>query len=95
MSKDLRDVKSKLQSYREEKEALSQEQSSLFKEKTRLELTIKDLRDEVEGDDSSRKRAERELEKLKETISEKLSKLEDIRPRYEAQKKREEECTRE
>lgn len=74
---------------------MSQEQSSLFKEKTRLELTIKDLRDEVEGDDSSRKRAERELERLKETISEKLSKLEDIRPRYEAQKKREEECTRE
>lgn len=58
-------------------------------------MTIKDLRDEVEGDDSSRKRAERELEKLKETIAEKLSKLEEIRPRYEAQKKREEECTRE
>ncbi|GIY08074.1 structural maintenance of chromosomes protein 3 [Caerostris darwini] len=95
LSKELREVKGKLQSYREEKEALSQEQSSLFKEKTRLELTIKDLRDEVEGDDSSRKRAERELERLKDTISIKLTQLEDIRPRYEAQKKREEECTRE
>ncbi|GFY55808.1 structural maintenance of chromosomes protein 3 [Trichonephila inaurata madagascariensis] len=62
LNKELREVKGKLQSYREEKEALSQEQSSLFKEKTRLELTIKDLRDEVEGDDSSRKRAERDSE---------------------------------
>lgn len=95
LSKELRDAKSKLQSFREEKEALSQEQSSLFKEKTRLELTIKDLRDEVEGDDSSRRRAERELERLKETISAKLKQLDEIRPQYEAQKKREEECTRE
>lgn len=87
-------MKGKLQTYREEKEALGQEQSSLFKEKTRLELTIKDLRDEVEGDDSSRKRAERELERLKDTISVKLTQLEDIRPRYDHQKKREEECTR-
>lgn len=87
-------MKGKLQTYREEKEALGQEQSSLFKEKTRLELTIKDLRDEVEGDDSSRKRAERELDRLKDTIAVKLTQLEDIRPRYEAQKKREEECTR-
>lgn len=95
LSKEHRDVKSKSQAFREEKEALSQEQSSLLKEKTRLELTIKDLRDEVEGDDSSRKRAERELDRLKETISQKLTQLEEIRPQYEAQKKREEECTRE
>lgn len=94
LSKEHRDVKGKSQAFREEKEALSQEQSSLLKEKTRLELTIKDLRDEVEGDDSSRRRAERELDRLKETISQKLTQLEEIRPQYEAQKKREEECTR-
>ncbi|XP_013782387.1 structural maintenance of chromosomes protein 3-like [Limulus polyphemus] len=95
LSKELRDVKNKLQSSREEKDALAQEQASLLKEKTRLELTIKDLRDEVEGDDSSRKRAERELERLKDTIGQKLTQLDEIRPQYEAQKKREEECTRE
>ncbi|UYV73509.1 SMC3 [Cordylochernes scorpioides] len=95
VSKELREVKNKLQGLRDEKEALAQEQSSLLKEKTRLELTIKDLRDEVEGDDSSRKRAERELEKLKATIEQKMTQLEGVRPQYEAQKKREEECTRE
>lgn len=95
LSKELREVKSKVQSNREEKEALTQEQSSILKEKTRLELTIKDLKDEVEGDDSSRKRAERELVRLKDTISQKMALLDEIRPQYEAQKKREEECTRE
>ncbi|XP_042143182.1 structural maintenance of chromosomes protein 3 [Ixodes scapularis] len=95
LSKELREVKSKVQSNREEKEALCQEQASILKEKTRLELTIKDLKDEVEGDDSSRKRAERELTRLKDTIAQKMALLDDIRPQYEAQKKREEECTRE
>ncbi|XP_054714183.1 structural maintenance of chromosomes protein 3-like [Uloborus diversus] len=95
LNKDLRDIKGKTQSYREEKEALNHEQQSLFKEKTRLELTIKDLKDEVEGDDSSRKRAERELDKLKETIEVKLKQLEAIRPKYEEEKKREEVATRE
>ncbi|KAL3222361.1 hypothetical protein MRX96_028458 [Rhipicephalus microplus] len=95
LSKELREVKSRAQAHREEREALSQEQSSALKEKTRLELTIKDLRDEVEGDDSSRKRAERELARLQETVAQKMSLLDGIRPQYEAQKKREEECTRE
>ncbi|XP_070387461.1 structural maintenance of chromosomes protein 3 isoform X1 [Dermacentor andersoni] len=95
LSKELREVKSRAQAQREEREALSQEQSSALKEKTRLELTIKDLRDEVEGDDSSRKRAERELARLQETVAQKMALLDGIRPQYEAQKKREEECTRE
>ena len=46
-------------------------------------------------DDSSRKRAERELVKLKETISQKQTKLDETRPQYETMKKREEDCTRE
>ncbi|KAL1425431.1 hypothetical protein MTO96_003513 [Rhipicephalus appendiculatus] len=80
LSKELREVKSRAQAHREEREALSQEQSSALKEKTRLELTIKDLRDEVEGDDSSRKRAERELARLQETVAQKMSLLDGIRP---------------
>uniref|UniRef100_A0A6G4ZX25 Structural maintenance of chromosomes protein 3 n=1 Tax=Rhipicephalus microplus TaxID=6941 RepID=A0A6G4ZX25_RHIMP len=87
LSKELREVKSRAQAHREEREALSQEQSSALKEKTRLELTIKDLRDEVEGDDSSRKRAERELARLQETVAQKMSLLDGIRPQYEAQKR--------
>lgn len=95
LSKELREIKQKVSANREEKETLSSENAGILKEKTRLELTIKDLKDEVEGDDSSRKRAERELAKLKETISQKQTKLDEIRPQYETMKKREEDCTRE
>ncbi|KAG1659850.1 Structural maintenance of chromosomes protein 3 [Nymphon striatum] len=93
--KEIREVKGKYQTFREEKDALSVELTSLLKEKTKLELTIKDLRDEVEGDDSSRQRAERELDKLQETIAQKMTLLDGIKPQYEMQKQREEECTRE
>ncbi|XP_022671008.1 structural maintenance of chromosomes protein 3-like [Varroa destructor] len=95
LSKELRDIRQKVAGNREEKETLSSENSGILKEKTRLELTIKDLKDEVEGDDSSRKRAERELAKLKDTIAAKQTKLDEIRPQYEVMKKKEEECTRE
>lgn len=88
-------MKGKSQSFREEKDTLSVELTTLLKEKTKLELTIKDLRDEVEGDDSSRQRAEKELDKLQETIAQKMGQLDEIKPQYEMQKQREEDCTRE
>lgn len=40
-------------------------------------------------------RAEKELNKLKETIAQKEGDLEKLKPKYEDMKKREEECTRE
>lgn len=40
-------------------------------------------------------RAENELKKLTETISLKEGELEKLKPLYEAQKKKEEDCTRE
>ncbi|GAB6024529.1 hypothetical protein CHUAL_009682 [Chamberlinius hualienensis] len=95
LGKEMREVKSKVQGAKEEKENLSIEQQSLLQEKTKLELQIKDLTDEVEGDTSSKKRAEKELERLEETITQKMGILEELRPQYEAQKQREEECTRE
>ena len=95
LSRDLREVKTKLQTYKDEKEALQHEHTSFVKEKTRLELHIKDLKDEVEGDTSSKKRAETELANLKDRITEKQAELNQIKPEYEEMKRLEEECTRE
>jgi hypothetical protein len=49
----------------------------------------------VQGDNQSKERAEKELQRLHETIAQKEGELERIKPQYEEMKKREEECTRE
>ena len=71
------------------------EQQQLLKEKTKLELTIKDLTDEVQGDNKSKERAEKELQKLRTTINQKEQELEMIKPQYDEMKKREDEAQRE
>ena len=60
-----------------------------------MEFTIKDLKDEVTGDNKSKDRAELELSKLRDDISQKEKELEKIKPQYEEMKKKEDECTRE
>lgn len=57
--------------------------------------SFQDLSDEVQGDNQSKERAERELQRLHETIAQKDGELERIKPQYEEMKRREEECTRE
>lgn len=94
-AKHLRDAKRLVHSVKEDKDTLNLEQQELIKQKTKLDFTIKDLTDEVQGDNNSRERAVRELEKLQETIKAKESDLQEIKPKYEAQKKKEEDCTRE
>ncbi|XP_069679641.1 structural maintenance of chromosomes protein 3 isoform X2 [Periplaneta americana] len=91
----LKEAKKMVQTHKEERDTLSAEQQQLLKEKTKLELTIKDLSDEVLGDNTSKLRAENELEKLKKTIQQRESELEELKPKYEEMKKKEEECTRE
>ena len=49
----------------------------------------------MQGDNQSKERAEKELQRLHETIAQKEGELERIKPQYEEMKKREEECTRE
>ena len=80
---------------REERDTYNMEQQQLLKEKTRLELMIKDLSDEVQGDNKSKERAEKELDKLRNTISLKEAELESIRPKYEEMKKKEDAAQRE
>jgi len=94
-TKHLRDAKRLVHSVKEDKDTLNLEQQELIKQKTKLDFTIKDLTDEVQGDNNSRERAVRELEKLQDTIKTKEADLQEIRPKYEAQKKKEESCTRE
>jgi len=47
-------MKSKEASAKEEKDALTSELQAQTKEKTKLEFTLKDLRDEVAGDSNSK-----------------------------------------
>ncbi|XP_071448386.1 structural maintenance of chromosomes protein 3 [Hetaerina americana] len=93
-SKEVKELKGKVQTAKEERDTLSAEQQQMFKERTKLELTIKDLLDEVLGDNKSKERAEKELGKLRETIEQKEADLEKLKPKYEEMKRREEECTR-
>ncbi|XP_069194888.1 structural maintenance of chromosomes protein 3 isoform X3 [Procambarus clarkii] len=95
LSKDMKDVKSKLSQVKEERDTYNMEQQQLLKEKTKLEFTIKDLTDEVQGDNKSKERAEKELQKLRSTISQKEAELEAIRPQYEEMKGREDEAQHE
>lgn len=82
-------------SAKEERDQLNSESQQSTKEKTRLEFVIKDLKDEVSGDNKSKDRAEQELTKLRDTIATKEKDLEGIKPKYEEMKTKEDECTRE
>ena len=94
-SREVKDFKVKESAAKEERDTLLSESQQLTKDKTRLEFTIKDLRDEVSGDNKSKDRAEQELTKLRDTIAVKEAELEKIKPQYDEMKKKEDECTRE
>lgn len=93
--KTLKDAKKEVAAAKDDKSLLIHEQQSLLREKTKLDLTIVDLTDEVQGDNKSKERAEHELERLKVTIEEKEKELNEVRPKYDAMKRKEEECSRE
>ncbi|CAG0919332.1 unnamed protein product [Notodromas monacha] len=94
-AKEVRECKSKLTAAKEERDQFNTEYQQLLKDKTKLEFQIKDLVDEVSGDNKSKERAEKELAKLKETIALKEEEFQKLKPQYEELKRKEEECTRE
>jgi cell division protein FtsB len=53
-TKEVRDLKTRMQSLLEEKDALTAETQELTKQRAKLELNIKDLRDEEAGDKTSK-----------------------------------------
>ena len=61
-------MKGKESSAKEEKDALMSELQAQTKEKTKLEFTLKDLRDEVAGDSNSKERAEQALATAQEVL---------------------------
>lgn len=93
--KNLKDAKKEVAAAKDDKSLLLHEQQGLLREKTKLDLTIVDLTDEVQGDNKSKERAEHELERLKVTIEEKERELNEVRPKYDAMRRKEEECSRE
>ncbi|XP_045472286.1 structural maintenance of chromosomes protein 3 [Harmonia axyridis] len=95
LSKKIKETKKELISVKEERDILNNDQQHLIKEKAKLDLTIKDLSEEVLGDNKSKERAENELARLTQSIKEKEAELEKIKPQYEAMKKKEEDCSRE
>jgi ABC-type phosphate transport system auxiliary subunit len=54
VNKDLRDLKSRMQTIHDEKEQQGGENQDLTKKKAKLELNIKDIQDELEGDKTAR-----------------------------------------
>lgn len=95
LTRKTKDTKKELTALKEEKDILTNDHQHLIKEKTKLDLAIKDLSEEVLGDNKSKERAENELARLTRSIEEKEAELERVKPQYEAMKKKEEECTRE
>ncbi|KAL7027749.1 hypothetical protein ACKWTF_005564 [Chironomus riparius] len=95
IQKNLKDAKKDVTTAKEERSVLNAEQQQLLREKTKLDLTINDLNDEVQGDNKSKERAEQELKRLELTIAEKEKELKQIKPQYEEMKKKEEEYSRE
>lgn len=73
-----KETKKELGSLKEERDMLNNEYQHLFKEKAKLDLTIKDLTEEVMGDNKSKERAEKELERLELSIKEKEAELEKV-----------------
>lgn len=94
IQKGLKEARKEVSVYKDDKQVLLTEQQQLLREKTKLDLTISDLNDEVLGDNKSKERAEQELERLKVTISEKEKELDEVRPRYETMRQREEQFSR-
>lgn len=94
IQKALKDARKEVAASKDDKSVLLTEQQQLLREKTKLDLTIVDLNDEVQGDNKSKERAELELERLKITIGEKEKELDDVRPRYEAMRQKEEDYSR-
>ncbi|XP_025837371.1 structural maintenance of chromosomes protein 3 [Agrilus planipennis] len=95
LTRKTKETKKDLASVKEDRDILNNDLQHLIKEKAKLDLTIKDLTEEVQGDNKSKERAEKELARLTQSIKEKEAELEKIKPQYEKMKQKEEECTRE
>lgn len=82
VQKRLRDLERRFTGQEEERAQLAQELSDRTASKTKLELNINDLLDEVAGERSNRSKARDELRTLAVTIEQKENRLREIAPRF-------------
>lgn len=78
LTKKTKETRKELTSLKEERDILNNDHQHLIKEKAKLDLTIKDLSEEVQGDNNSKERAENELARLTQSIKEKEAELEKV-----------------
>lgn len=78
LTKKTKETKKELTSLKEERDILNNDHQYLIKEKAKLDLTIKDLSEEVQGDNNSKERTENELARLTQSIKEKDAELEKV-----------------
>ncbi|XP_041368808.1 structural maintenance of chromosomes protein 3-like [Gigantopelta aegis] len=92
-NKDLKELKTRLHAILEEKDQLGAESQELTKKKAKLELNIKDIQDEMEGNNTAKKKAEIELQKVNDKVMKTQEQLESIIPLYEGQRDKEENAS--
>jgi len=88
----LRELKTQMQSVRDEKDSMSGENQELMKQKAKLEFTIKDLHDEEAGDKSNKGSVESQISQLKEKVAKTREQLAQIYPKYEEERRQEEQA---
>ncbi|KAL8567919.1 hypothetical protein ACOMHN_059041 [Nucella lapillus] len=93
LSKELKELKNNIQSLLEERDSLGSESHDLTKKKAKLELDIKDVEDEMEGNQNMKRKAETELQKVTDRIQQTQEQLEAVTQKYEQKKEQEEDCS--
>ncbi|KAK7110449.1 structural maintenance of chromosomes protein 3-like [Littorina saxatilis] len=90
LNKELKELKQRIQALLEERDSLGSENHDLTKKKAKLELSIKDVEDEMEGNQNMKKKAETELQKVNDRIAQTQEQLEAVTENYEQRKEQEE-----
>lgn len=93
LERELKELDIKGASKRTERDQLSDDRQYQIKQRTKLELDMKDLKDIVDDDSSVKGTSLEELEHVEEQIKKAQSTLDEVIPQYQEQKDIEEKCT--
>jgi len=87
----VKSVQDKIELSKIDKDQLQEEKQNQVKDKSKLELQVKDLEDSVKDEEEGKKNSKKELEKLESKIAEKEAELAEIEPEFKDKKTAEEE----
>lgn len=93
LERELKELDIKGASKRTERDQLSDDRQYQIKQRAKLELDMKDLKDIVDDDSSVKGTSLEELEHVEEQIKKAQSTLDEVIPQYQEQKDIEEKCT--